>query len=34
MINKVKESIEKSIKHLEIEYSKLQLGRANPIMIE
>lgn len=34
MLTKVKEWIEKTIKHLEVEYSKLQLWRANPIMVE
>lgn len=34
MLDTVKTSIEKSIKHLDLEFSKLQLGRANPIMIE
>ncbi len=34
MLSKAKEGIEKTLKHLEIEYSKLQLGRANPIMVE
>jgi len=34
MLDKAKDWIEKAIKHLEIEYSKLQLGRANPAMIE
>ena len=34
MLTKAKEGIEKAIKHLEHEYSKLQLGRANPIMVE
>ncbi len=34
MLEKVKQSIENSLKHLELEFSKLQLGRANPAMIE
>jgi len=34
MITKAKEGIQKAIHHLDLEYSKLQLGRANPIMIE
>jgi len=34
MLTKAKEGIEKTIKHLDVEYSKLQLGRANPIMVE
>lgn len=34
MLTKTKESIEKTIKHLNIEYSKLQLWRANPVMVE
>jgi len=34
MLTKAKEGIEKAIKHLDVEYSKLQLGRANPIMVE
>lgn len=34
MLEKAKEWIEKNLKHLDIEYSKLQLGRANPIMVE
>jgi len=34
MLSKAKEGIEKTLKHLEHEYSKLQLGRANPVMVE
>ncbi len=34
MLTKAKEGIEKALKHLDIEYSKLQLGRANPVMVE
>ena len=34
MLTKAKEWIAKWTKHLEVEYSKLQLGRANPAMIE
>jgi ribosome recycling factor len=34
MLEKTKEGIEKALHHLDIEYSKLQLGRANPIMVE
>ncbi len=34
MLTKAKEGIEKSIHHLDVEYSKLQLGRANPVMVE
>ena len=34
MLTKAKEGIAKAIKHLDVEYSKLQLGRANPIMVE
>lgn len=34
MLTKAKEGIEKTIHHLDLEYSKLQLGRANPVMIE
>lgn len=34
MLTKAKEGIEKAIKHLDSEYSKLQLGRANPVMVE
>lgn len=34
MLEKAKEWIDKNLKHLEHEYSKLQLGRANPIMVE
>lgn len=34
MLEKAKNWIEKSIHHLEIEFSKLQTGRANPAMIE
>ena len=34
MLTKAKEGIAKAVKHLEVEYSKLQLGRANPIMVE
>jgi len=34
MLAKAKEGIDKSIKHLDLEFSKLQLGRANPALIE
>ncbi len=34
MLEKLKEGIKKSINHLEIEFSKLQLGRANPNLVE
>lgn len=34
MLGKAKEWIEKTLKHLEHEYAKLQLGRANPVMVE
>lgn len=34
MLEKAKAWIEKAIKHLDLEYSKLQLGRANPVMVE
>lgn len=34
MLEKAKEWIDKTIKHLEHEYSKLQLWRANPVMVE
>jgi ribosome recycling factor len=34
MLGKAKEGIEKAIHHLDIEYSKLQLGRASPVMVE
>ncbi len=34
MLTKAKEGIEKAIRHLDIEYSKLQLGRASPVMVE
>jgi ribosome recycling factor len=34
MLTKAKEGIDKAIKHLDHEYSKLQIGRANPIMVE
>ncbi|ATU05426.1 ribosome recycling factor [Candidatus Gracilibacteria bacterium HOT-871] len=34
MLEKAKQGIEKAIKHLDLEYAKLQLGRANPVMIE
>ncbi len=34
MLAKAKEWIDKNLKHLEHEYSKLQLWRANPIMVE
>lgn len=34
MLTKAKEGIEKALKHLDVEYSKLQLGRANPVMVE
>lgn len=34
MLEKAKTWIEKSLHHLEVEFSKLQAGRANPAMIE
>lgn len=34
MLGKAKEGIEKNLKHLEHEYAKLQLWRANPLMVE
>lgn len=34
MLEKVKSAIDKSVKHLDIEYSKLQLWRANPVIVE
>lgn len=34
MLIKAKEWIDKALKHLDIEYTKLQLGRANPAMVE
>ncbi|MDD5770246.1 MAG: ribosome recycling factor [Candidatus Gracilibacteria bacterium] len=34
MLGKTQNGIEKSIHHLEMEFSKLQAGRANPAMIE
>lgn len=34
MLEKAKEWIKKAIGHLETEFSKLQLGRANPAMVE
>ena len=34
MLEKAKEWIEKALHHLDVEYSKLQLGRANPVMVE
>lgn len=34
MLEKAKNWIKKSLQHLEVEFSKLQAGRANPAMIE
>lgn len=34
MLTKAKEGIKKSINHLELEFSKLQLWRANPALVE
>ncbi|RAL57801.1 ribosome recycling factor [Candidatus Gracilibacteria bacterium GN02-872] len=34
MLEKAKQGIEKALKHLDVEYAKLQLGRANPVMVE
>lgn len=34
MLEKAQSGIEKSLHHLEVEFSKLQAGRANPAMIE
>ncbi len=34
MLEKAQDWIKKAIRHLDVEYSKLQLGRANPAMVE
>lgn len=34
MLEKAQEGIKKAIHHLEMEFAKLQLGRANPAMVE
>jgi len=34
MLTKAKDWIEKALKHLDLEYTKLQLWRANPAMVE
>ena len=34
MLEKAKQWIEKALKHLDVEYAKLQLWRANPVMVE
>ena len=34
MLSKAKEGIDKSIRHLDVEFSKLQLWRANPLLVE
>lgn len=34
MLSKAQEGIEKAIVHLDLEFSKLQVGRANPVMVE
>ena len=34
MLEPLKQKIEKAISHLELEYHKLHLGRANPVIIE
>ena len=34
MLQKAKDWIEKTIRHLDSEYGKLQLGRANPSLLE
>jgi ribosome recycling factor len=34
MLTKVEEGVKKAINHLELEFSKLQLGRANPALVE
>ncbi len=34
MLEKAKEWIQKALHHLEIEFSRLQVGRANPAMVE
>ncbi len=34
MLHKAQEGIKKAIHHLETEYARLQLGRANPAMVE
>ena len=34
MLEKAKDWIEKALNHLELEFSKLQLGRANPSLVE
>jgi ribosome recycling factor len=34
MLDKAQEGIQKAIRHLDVEFSKLQLGRANPNLVE
>jgi ribosome recycling factor len=34
MLDKAKIGLQKAVEHLENEFSKLQLGRANPSLIE
>jgi ribosome recycling factor len=34
MLQKAQDGIKKSLSHLESEFSKLQLGRANPAIVE
>ena len=34
MLDKLKEWLKKAINHMEVEFSKIQMGRANPLLVE
>lgn len=34
MLNKVKDGLKKAIHHMDFEFSKIQMGRANPLLVE
>jgi len=34
MLEKAKEGLKKAIHHLDVEFSKIQMGRANPLLVE
>ena len=34
MLNKVKDGLKKAVHHMDLEFSKIQMGRANPLLVE
>jgi ribosome recycling factor len=34
MLNKVQEGLKKAVHHMDVEFSKIQMGRANPLLVE